>query len=67
MTTYKTTANLNQRKGAGTLFPVIQTIPTDKKVSHYGYVFEDETNTLWYLVDYNGKMGFCSGKYLKEV
>lgn len=62
----KTTSNLNQRKTAGTEYPPFQTIPKGKIVLWYGYSFI-AGQTEWKLVEYNGKMGFCSGKYLKEV
>ena len=60
-----TTANLNQRKGASTDASIIQTIPKGKTVEWYGYSFCGDT-VEWKLVEYNGKLGFCSSKYLKE-
>lgn len=66
MVEYKTTANLNQRKGAGTEHDIVQNIPTGKKVKWYGYSFCGGS-VEWKLVEYNGKLGFCSSKYLKEV
>lgn len=65
MGTFTTTSNLNQRKGAGTDFAVIQTIPKGKKVTWNGYSFLGGS-TPWHLVEYDGKLGFCSSKYLKE-
>lgn len=62
----KTTASLNQRKGAGTDHSVIQTIPKGASVNWYGYSFLGGS-VEWKLVEYTGKLGFCSAKYLKEV
>lgn len=66
MTQFKTTASLNQRKGATTDDKIIQVIPKGKTVSWYGYSFITN-GTEWKLVEYNGKMGFCSSHYLKKV
>ena len=59
-----TTTSLNQRKGAGVDNPAIQTIPKGATVNWYGYSFCG-TDVEWKLVEYNGKMGFCSSNYLK--
>jgi len=66
MVKLKTTTSLNQRKGAGTDHTVIQTIPKGTTVNWYGYSFCGGS-VEWKLVEYNGKLGFCSSKYLKEV
>ena len=60
----KTTTTINQRKGAGTDNPVIQTIPKGTNVNWYGYSFLGG-DVEWKLVEYNGKMGFCSSQYLR--
>lgn len=66
MVKFKTTTSLNQRKGAGTDYSKIQVIPKGKEVVWYGFSFL-LGNKEWKLVEYNGKLGFCSSSYLKEV
>lgn len=63
--TYKTTANLNLRKGAGTSKGVICVIPKGSKVTCYGY-FTAVGGTKWYLIVYDKYTGFASSKYLKK-
>ena len=58
--TYTTTANLNLRGGPSITNKIITVIPKGKKVFCNGY-YEDK----WYYVEYDGKKGFCSNKYLK--
>lgn len=64
--TYKTTANLNLRSGAGTKKSILVTIPKGSKVSNYGY-YTDVDGTPWYLVAYRKFTGYCSSKYLSRV
>ena len=64
MVKFKTTTSLNQRKGAGTDNPIIQIIPEGATVKWYGYSFLG-FDAEWKLVEYNGKMGFCSSNYLR--
>lgn len=66
MVELKTTSELNMRKGAGTEYEKICTIPRGKTVKWYGYSFCGGS-VEWKVVEYNGKLGFCSAKYLKEV
>ena len=61
-----TTADLNQRRTAGTEHDAVQVIPKGKTVTWYGYSFCGGS-VEWKLVEYKGKLGFCSSKYLKEV
>ncbi len=63
--TYKTTANLNLRKGAGTSKGVICVIPKGSKVTCYGY-FTTVGGTKWYYVVYENYKGFVSSAYLKK-
>ena len=67
--TYKTTANLNCRDGAGTSKKVLVTIPKNTIVKCYGY-YSTVASVKWYLVQFtlNGIVysGFCSSKYLKK-
>ena len=67
--TYKTTANLNIRKGAGTTKAVITTIPKGRAVHCYGY-YTSVLGTKWLLVQftYNKTIytGFVSSKYLAK-
>lgn len=66
MVKLKTTTSLNQRKGAGADHDKIQVIPKGATVNWYGYSFCGGS-VEWKLVEYAGKLGFCSTKYLKEV
>jgi len=63
---YKTTANLNLRSGAGTSKSkkVITVIPNGSTVRCYGY-FTPVNGVKWYLVKYKDFTGFASSKYLK--
>lgn len=63
--TYKTTANLNLRTGAGTKKTVIEVIPKGKSVTCYGY-YTAVNGTKWYFVSYKTYTGFVSSKYLKK-
>ena len=68
--TYKATANLNVRNGAGTNKKVLCTIPKNTQVKCYGY-YTTVSNTKWYYIQFalNGVTytGFASSKYLKRV
>ncbi|MCD8085438.1 MAG: SH3 domain-containing protein [Clostridiales bacterium] len=67
--TYKTTANLNMRTGAGTGKDIIVTLPKGQTVTCYGY-YTTYSGTDWYYVvsTYGGVeyTGFCSSKYLSK-
>lgn len=63
--TYKTTANLNLRTGAGTNKTIQLTIPKGDTVTCYGfYTAVDGVN--WYLVAYQTLTGFVSSEYLAK-
>lgn len=62
--TYKTTANLNMRSGAGVAKKKVLTIPKGKEIKCFGY-YSKSLGVVWLLVQYNGQTGFCSIKYLK--
>lgn len=64
--TYKTTADLNMRTNAGTGAKILCTIPKGKSVMCYGYFNKDSNGTKWLYVQYDGKTGYCSIKYLKK-
>ncbi len=64
--TYKTTAALNLRAGAGTNKSVICVIPQGDKVTNYGF-YTDVNGTKWYFVAYKTYTGFVSSKYLQKV
>lgn len=64
--TYKTTAALNMRTGAGTGKKIMLTIPKGKAVQTYGYYNMDNSGTKWLYVVYEGVTGFCSSKYLRK-
>ena len=63
--TYKTTTALNLRYGAGATQSKILTIPKGEKVKCYGY-YNKVLKTKWYLVEFDGYVGYCSSKYLKK-
>jgi hypothetical protein len=63
--TYKTTAALNMRAGAGTKKAILCTLPKGAAVRCYGF-YNVASGTNWLYVIYNGKSGYCSGKYLKK-
>ncbi|MDD2979509.1 MAG: SH3 domain-containing protein [Hespellia sp.] len=67
--TYKTTANLNLRAGAGTKKTILVTIPKGTSVKNYGY-YTPVGNTKWLYVAVTvaGKQytGFCSKAYLTK-
>lgn len=63
---YKTTAELNMRTGAGTDKGIILIIPKGHSVQCYGYYNKDGSGTKWLSVVYNGKTGYCSSNYLKR-
>lgn len=54
-----TTANLRMRRGRGTTFAIICTIPKGTKVE------VSKLSNGWFEVKYNGNTGFCYAKYLK--
>lgn len=55
-----TTDNLNMRTGSSTNYAILLTIPKGKQVD----ILHKESNG-WYRVQYNGKIGYVSGLYLK--
>lgn len=67
--TYKTTANLNLRDGAGTSKKILVTIPKGTTVKNYGY-YTAVSGTKWLYVQFTYKnvlyTGFASGKYLQK-
>lgn len=60
---YKTTSNLNMRKGAGALKGKILVIPKGKEIECFGY-YTISGGVKWYLVEYDKQTGFVSGKYV---
>ena len=68
--TYKATANLNVRHGAGTTKKKMVVIPKGTQVKCYGY-YTMVSKTKWYYIQFtlNGVTytGFASSKYLKRV
>lgn len=67
--TYKTTADLNLRVGAGTTKDILVTIPKGTVVSCYGY-YSTYKGKPWYYVKTTVRgvtyTGFCSSAYLKR-
>lgn len=67
---YRTTANLNMRNGAGTTKKVMVVVPKNVTVQNWGYYTEMYgTKWLYVQVTLNGKTytGFCSSKYLDKI
>ena len=64
--TYTTTGKLNMRTGAGTSKKITGVIPKGTKVMNYGYYNTASNGVKWLLVEYAGKIGFCSSNYLKK-
>ncbi len=68
--TYKATANLNVRNGAGTSKSVMVTIPKGTLVKNYGY-FTTANGVKWLYVQFTYKSiqytGFCSSTYLSKT
>lgn len=62
--TYRTTANLNLRSGAGTSKAILEVIPSGGNIQCYGY-YTPVNGTKWYLVVYKNTTGFVSSKYLR--
>lgn len=63
--TYRTTANLNLRLGAGTGKPIVTTMQRGSKVVCYKY-YAKVNGQKWYLVEYGKYAGYCSSKYLRR-
>lgn len=63
--TYKTTADLNLRTGAGTDKKVQCIIPKNEEVTCYGY-YTVTGGVKWYLVVYKTYTGFVSSRYLNK-
>ena len=61
--TFKTTANLNIRYGAGTTKKILKVLSKGTKVVWYGY-YNTVGATKWYLVVADGVTGYVSSKYL---
>ncbi|MCT4781679.1 MULTISPECIES: C40 family peptidase [Exiguobacterium] len=60
-TSYVTTANLNVRQGAGTGFALVTTIPNGTTVT------ATKQSGSWVYVTYNGKAGYVSTGFLKQM
>lgn len=58
---FKTTAELNVRSGPSTKYKTLITIPKGGNVAYI------EKTGSWVKVDYSGKIGYVSSKYLKAV
>ena len=64
--TFKTTAKVNMRKGASTKTDVIQVLDQNKTVISTGEYITAQ-GVRWYYCTYNGKSGYISNMYLKEI
>lgn len=58
---YVTTANVHLRKGPGTKYSVILTIPKGKRIPYL------EKNGSWIQTKYKGKTGYVSSQYIKKA
>ena len=61
--TFKTTADLNLRSGAGVTKKVVKVLKKGSSVTWYGY-YTKINGVEWYLVSASGVNGFVSSKYL---
>ncbi len=61
----KTTASVYMRKGAGTSYGTITTVPKGKSLTIYGYMEVPGIN--WYKVGYGGKTGYIRRDYIKVI
>ena len=57
-----TTTAVNFRKGAGTNYGIISTLPAGTRV-----VVSERSNNSWSMVVYNGTFGYISSDYLKRA
>ena len=57
---YVTTANVHLRKGPGTKYSVILTIPKGKRIPYL------KKNGSWIQTKYKGKTGYVSSQYIKK-
>lgn len=64
---YKTTANLNYRKGAGTSYAKAGTITKGKTVQIVSGVTKKANGYTWYLIKVNSKYYYAASTYLKKV
>lgn len=58
---YVTTANVHLRKGPGTKYSVILTIPKGKRIPYF------KKNGSWIQTKYKGKTGYVSSQYIKKA
>ncbi|WP_170927384.1 SH3 domain-containing protein [Gottfriedia acidiceleris] len=61
-TTYITTSDLNLRQTYDAASPLLTVVPVNMVL-----VVTDKTSNNWYKVSYNGKTGYVSGSYIKQV
>ncbi|MES9685292.1 SH3 domain-containing protein [Gottfriedia acidiceleris] len=61
-TTYITTSELNLRQTYDASSPLLTVIPVNMVL-----IATDKTSNNWYKVSYNGKTGYVSGTYIKQV
>lgn len=64
--TFKTTDSLNMRSGPSTNDSIIQVVLPNQIVKSNGQYVTNQ-GVRWYWCTYNGKSGYMSNKYLKEV
>ena len=62
-----TTGSVNMRKAPNLKGELITSISKGKTVDYRGEKSVDERGVTWYLVKYNGKIGWVSSKYLKKA
>lgn len=61
----KTTANMYMRSGVGLSYSKKLYIPSGSRVTLYGYYRVEGYD--WYYVEFNGKKGYISSKYVKRI
>ena len=63
---YKATTDLWMKTGAGKEKGEILVVPKGGTVQNYGYYSTASDGNKWLYVTYNGKVGFCSSRYLSK-
>lgn len=59
---YKTTTDVNLRKGPGTSYAVVASVPSKDQL-----ILIQKENDTWWKVEYQGQTGYISSKYLEKI
>lgn len=64
---YRCTAGLNLRTGASTSYKVLELMKKNSKVTCLGHYSKNGSRNWLMVASENGKVGFCSTKYLEKL